>query len=384
MTAEQDNKDKEKQEPENRENENQDLLDVLEKKEEETTNPERAKSTSSNKLLLWIFLGVAIAIVGGLLTIAPYMVTGSDQNVIFRIPKNATIQNVTDTLHKYFPEDYGNKVLRLLTITGFDPQERHGLYELPKGATPFATMRKIARGAQSPVRLTINGFRSLPYLSERIGLKMEFTPEEFIEAARDSAYLAQYGLTSEQALSLFLEDTYDVYWTFTPKEVLDKIGANYKNYWVDGKVEIAQEELGLTPAEVMTLASIVEGETNQVLEKGRIGRLYVNRLDKGMKLQADPTVKYALNDFSIQRILNQHLKTDSPYNTYMYEGLPPGPIRTTSRKTLDEILRSKPSTDLYMCARPDFSGFHNFAATYEEHLENARLYQQELDERGIK
>ena len=369
---------------EKKEQEHTELLETLEKNEEEAKKLAPPKATGSNKILLWIFVGVAVLIGVGLLTIAPYMVNGSEQTVQFRIPKDATIQSVTDTLNRYFPQDYSDKVLRLLNMTGFDPKERHGMYELPKGATPFATMRKISRGAQTPVRLTINGFRSLPYLSERIGLKMEFTPEEFMKAATDSAYLAQYGLTSEQALSLFLEDTYDVYWSFTPKEVLDKIGSNYKNYWVEGKVEIARDELGLTPAEVMTVASIVEEETNQVLEKGRIGRLYVNRLDKGMKLQADPTVRFALNDFTITRVLNKHLQVESPYNTYLHEGLPPGPIRTTSRKTLDEILRSKPSTDLFMCARPDFSGFHNFAATYEEHLENARLYQKELDERGIK
>lgn len=338
---------------------------------------------TSSRLTLWILIGVAVLICMGMLTIAPYMMNGSQADVTFRIPKGATIDNVQDTLTKYFGEDYTRKVTNLLSLYRFNPEERHGSYLLPKGATPFATMRKLSRGGQTPVRLTINGFRSLPYLAERMCLKMEFTPEEFLEAATDSAYLAQYGLTPEQALSLFLEDTYDVYWTASPREVLDKIGANYKAFWTEGKTEDA-EELGLSPAQMMTLASIVDYETNQKREKGRIGRLYINRLDKGMKLQADPTVKFALNDLSIQRVTNDHLKVDSPYNTYKYAGLPPGPLRTTSRETVESILQSEPSADLYMCARPDFSGYHNFAPTYEEHLENARLYQQELDERGIK
>lgn len=341
------------------------------------------RAGKGSKLVLWTFISVTILVAAGFFVITPYMMNGSDNEVTIRIPRNATIEQVTDTLNKYYPEAYTKKVTNLMSLYGFDPKERHGLYVLPKGASPFATMRKLSRGAQTPVRLTINGFRSLPYLTQRIGLKMEFTPEEFMKAATDSAYLSKYGLTPEQALSLFMEDSYDVYWTATPEEVLDKIGSNYTAFWSEGKREIA-DDLGLTPAEMMTLASIVDEETNQVLEKGKIGRLYINRLDKDMKLQADPTVRFAIGDFSIRRVTNQHLKYDSPYNTYIYAGLPPGPLRTTSRKTLDEILNSKPSTDLFMCARPDFSGFHNFAATYEEHQENARLYQKELDERGIK
>lgn len=334
--------------------------------------------------MLWILISLALIIGLGMLTIAPYMMNGSEQDVTIRIPKEADMQTVTDSLNKYYPEDYSRKVINLLTLYGFHPEERHGSYLLPKGATPFATMKKLSRGGQTPVRLTINGFRSLPYLAQRMSLKMDFSAHDFMKAATDSAYLEKYGLTPEQALSLFIEDSYDVYWTNTPREVLDKIGQNYLNYWNEGRKELAEEELRLSPAEVMTLASIVDEETNQVLEKGRIGRLYINRLDKDMPLQADPTVKYALNDFSLQRITNQHTRFQSPYNTYVVKGLPPGPIRTTSRQTLTEILNSEPSNDIYMCARPDFSGFHNFAADYNQHLENARLYQQALDERGIK
>lgn len=341
------------------------------------------KRHHSSRLTLWILVVVALIIGAGFLTISSYMVKGSDEDVTIRIPKNATMDNVTDSLLKYFPEDYTKKVTNLLTIYGFEPEERHGAYLLPKGATPFATSKKLSRGAQTPVRLTINGFRDLNYLAERMSKKMEFTPEEFLAAVRNPEFLAPYGLTPEQALSLFFDDTYEVYWTSSPEEVLKKIGDNYLSYWSEGRKKAA-EALDVTPAEMMTLASIVDDETNQVLEKGRIGRLYLNRLDKGMKLQADPTVRFALNDLTIRRVTQDHLKVDSPYNTYMYAGLPPGPLRTTSRQTVTEILNSLPSTDIYMCAREDFSGFHNFASTYDEHLENARRYQKALDERGIK
>lgn len=334
-------------------------------------------------MLLWLLISFIILVAGGFMVIGPYMMNGSEKDVTIRIPKGATIDNVRDSLSKYYPEDYSRRVVHLLNLYGFNPEERNGSYLLPKGATPFATMRKLSRGAQTPVRLTINGFRSLPYLSQRMGLKMEFSPEEFMALATDSAYLSKYGLTPEQALSLFLEDTYEVYWNASPEEVLDKIGDNYKSFWSEGKKDVVNE-YGLTPAQMMTLASIVDEETNQVLEKGRIGRLYMNRLDKGMKLQADPTVKYAVNDPALQRITSEHLKKESPYNTYLHEGLPPGPLRTTSRKTVEEIINSEPTSDLFMCAREDFSGFHNFAPTYAEHQENARRYQKALDERGIK
>ena len=369
-------------EVENKEKKNNHLSEPLE--EESRNNKEFHRPPKTHKILLWIFLGAVVLIGAGILIISPYMMTGSDRDVTFRIPRNATMQDVSDTLNKYFSEDYSNKVMKLLSTTSFDPATRHGSYSLPKGATPFATMRKISRGGQTPVRITINGFRSLDYLSERMARKMEFSADEFKKAATDSAYLSQYGLTPSQALSLFMEDSYEVYWTSSPREVLDKIGDNYKSFWTEGKIEAAAEDLNLTPEELMIVASIADEETNQILEKGKIGRLYVNRLDKGMKLQADPTVRFALNDYDIKRVTKDHLKVQSPYNTYLVEGLPPGPIRTTSRRTIEEILKSEPSGYLFMCARPDFSGFHNFSTTYEEHLENARAYQKALDERGIK
>ena len=134
----------------------------------------------------------------------------------------------------------------------------------------------------------------------------------------------------------------------------------------------------------MIICSIVDEESNAKSEKGTIGRLYINRLKKGMKLQADPTVRFALNDFTIRRVTRNHLTVDSPYNTYQVEGLPPGPIRTTSVETIDAVLNSQPNDYLYMCAKEDFSGTHNFAADYATHQENARRYQNALNERGIK
>lgn len=352
-------------------------------KEEMKKDKKAKRASGGSRLTLWLLVSIGILVIVGIIAITPYMVKGSHYAATIRIPKNATITNVKDTLTKYYGEDYTGKVMKLLKLGNFKPEERYGAYDFPEGTSAFAVMRKLTRGGQSPVRLTINGFRSIPFLAERISAKMDFSTEDFIKAATDSTFLAQYGLNKDNALALFVDDTYEVYWTSSPEEVLKKIGENYQNLWSEVRVEDAKD-LGLKPVDVMIIASIVDDETNQDREKGRIGRLYINRLDTNMKLQADPTVRFALQDFTIKRVTEEHLKFDSPYNTYKYAGLPPGPLRTTSRKTVTSILQSQPSNDLYMCAREDFSGHHNFAPTYEEHLKNAKRYQAALDERGIK
>lgn len=346
-------------------------------------NPRNKKG--HHHTLTYILIATALLIVAGMAAIMPMMISGIDEDAVIRIPQNATIQNVEDSLKRYCGDSYASRVIRLLKVSGskFNPQQRHGAYRLPAGTSPFTAARRLSRGGQDPVRITINGFRSLDYLAERLSRKVDFTPQQFIEAATDSAYLASYGLTPANALSLFIDDSYEVYWSSSPREVLDKIGANYRNFWSPENRDVAAE-LYLSPGEMMILASIVDDETNREDEKGTIGRLYINRLNNAMKLQADPTVKFALQDFDIRRITREHTTVDSPYNTYRYAGLPPGPLRTTSRATLTAILNSSPSPYLYMCAKEDFSGYHNFAATYQEHVANALRYQHELDVRNIK
>ena len=196
-------------------------------------------------------------------------------------------------------------------------------------------------------------------------------------------YLSNYDLTPENSLALFLDDTYEVYWSTSAKSVLDKIGENYLRFWTQERRQKASA-LGRTPAEMSILASITDEESNAAEEKGTIGRLYNNRLQKGMRLQSDPTVRFAVNDFTIRRVKGEHLKINSPYNTYKISGLPPGPIRTTGAKTIDLILNSEPNDYIYMCAKEDFSGRHNFAKDYAEHSANAMRYRKALDARGIK
>ncbi|MDE6683040.1 MAG: endolytic transglycosylase MltG, partial [Muribaculaceae bacterium] len=242
--------------------------------------------------------------------------------------------------------------------------------------------RRLTHGAQTPVKITINGFRSLDNLTSRISAKLDFPADSLRKILADPEVMSPYGLTPDQALALFVDDTYELYWTASPEDVVKKIGANYLSLWNDKRRNRATI-LGLSPAQVMTICSIVDEETNAESEKGTIGRLYINRLNRGMKLQADPTVRFALDDFSIRRVKGEHLKADSPYNTYRYPGLPPGPIRTTGKTTIDLVLDSPANDYIFMCAKEDFSGTHNFASNYAEHQENARKYQKALDARGI-
>lgn len=330
--------------------------------------------------LLLICVAAILAIAA--IWIAPMLLNGTRHSALIRIPANADIQTVTDTLSKYFGESYAHKTASLIKLSGVKPASRHGAYNIPVGTTPARAARRLTHGAQQPLKITVNGQRTLPQLAAYLSDRLDFSADSLIKAATDPDLLAQYDLTPEQSMALFLNDTYEVYWTASPRELLDKIGANYRRFWNETRRAKAKE-LGLTPAEMMTVCSIVDEESNKADEKGTIGRLYINRLHKGMKLQADPTVRYATGDFTIRRIQGVHLKTPSPYNTYLNKGLPPGPIRTGSAKTIDLVLEAPPTEALYMCARADFSGYHDFASTYTEHQVNARRYHKALNARGI-
>ena len=332
---------------------------------------------------MYILLGLAFLILLGMVLIFPTIMTRTARPQTIRIPANATAQNVSDTLTKYYGERFASRTMRLMNIRNVDYGRRHGAYRIEKGTNPLGVARRLARGGQTPVKLTVNGFRSYDLICDRISAKLDFTADSLKKLLSNPETLQPYGLTPQEAMALFVDDTYEIYWSASPEELIKKIGDNYLKLWNAERTRKAAE-LGITPAQAMILASLADEETNVASEKGRIARLYLNRLKKGMRLQSDPTIRFALADFTIKRVKGDHLKVESPYNTYAHAGLPPGPIRTTSRATVDALLNSQPSTDLYMCAKEDFSGTHNFASTFAEHSANARRYQRALNERGIK
>ena len=206
---------------------------------------------------------------------------------------------------------------------------------------------------------------------------------EIANILNDTAYISKLGFTPETLPALFIPNTYEVYWNMSAEDFMQRMLKEHKAFWNEKRLKQA-EAIGLTPIEVATLASIVEEETANQAEKPMVAGLYINRLKKGMLLQADPTVKFSLQEFGLKRILFKHLEVDSPYNTYKYAGLPPGPIRVPSYQGLESVLNYTKHNYIYMCAKEDFSGTHNFAVTSAQHAANARKYQQALNRRGIR
>lgn len=275
----------------------------------------------------------------------------------------------------------GRRAAAMWRLYGGSPAVAHGAYRISPGTRSIDIFRRIARGAQTPVRVTFNNLRQLPQLGARVSRSIE-ADSASVMAAIDSVLSAR-GYKPEEYIGAFFPDTYEFYWTARPADVVTSLVAQQENFWTDKRRSRAAS-LGLTPMQASVIASIAEEETNDRAERGTVGRLYLNRLHRGMLLQADPTVKYAVGDFSIRRVTGRHLAVNSPYNTYRYAGLPPGPIRMPERATIDSLLFSDPHDYLYMCASPDFSGRHLFAKDFASHKRNAEAYHRALNRRNIK
>lgn len=339
------------------------------------------KTAPGKKWIYWIF-GLLALFVVALACIYGMLLSGqAPSSAIVRIPAAASKEQLRDSVSKYLGDSYAKKVSRLVALRGSDLNSRHGAYLIEAGMSPLTAMRRLTSGPQEPLTITINGFRLLPVLEEKVAARFDFSQDDLANVLSDSSVLEPYGLNPEQALALFFNDSYDFFWSASPEDVVGKIGSHFLDIWTPERRAKA-ESLGLSPADVMIVASIVDEETNANEEKGTVGRLYINRLKKGMRLEADPTVRFAGGDFTVKRVRNPK-SIESPYNTYLHAGLPPGPIRTTSVETIDAILDSQPHDYIFMCAKEDFSGRHNFAVTYAEHQANARRYKRELDRRGI-
>ena len=258
-----------------------------------------------------------------------------------------------------------------------------GHYTFPARMANRQLLRRLKKGEETPIRLTFNNS-----LRTRYQLAGRLAQTLLIDSATISTYmdsvpfLKQYGLTPETAVCIFIPNTYEVYWTMTPEQLFERMNKEFERFWTDERRAKAKA-IGLTPYEVSTLASIVEGETHNTKEHPTIASLYLNRLHRDMPLQACPTVIFAVGDFTMRRVLNKHLQVDSPYNTYKNTGLPPGPIRLAQPSALDAVLNAPKTDYLYMCANPDFSGTHIFSETFQQHEATARLYQQRLNERNI-
>ncbi len=264
----------------------------------------------------------------------------------------------------------------------YDQQIHTGRYAIRPQESVYHVFSRLYRGYQEPLNLTVGSVRTLDKVARSVGKQLMIDSAEIACALNDSAFRQKSGYTRETLPCLFIPDTYQVYWDISAEAFIERMQNEHQKFWNQERQEKAAA-IGLSPTEVATLASIVEEETNNNEEKPVVAGLYINRLHSGMPLQADPTIKFALQDFSLRRITNAHLEVDSPYNTYRNIGLPPGPIRIPSPIGLDAVLNYTHHKYLYMCAKEDFSGTHNFASSYAEHMRNARRYQNALNKRKI-
>ncbi|HPE39789.1 MAG TPA: endolytic transglycosylase MltG [Bacteroidales bacterium] len=265
-------------------------------------------------------------------------------------------------------------------ILDFKGNIKKGKYTFLDNDNNFQIIRKLRRGQHFPVRFTFNNIRTKEQLAKKLDGKFLFEREELENLLDNNTFLSTFGLTPETAISIFIPNTYELYYDINAVQFFNSMFKQYKRFW-NKKREKQAQTIGLTKTEVIILASIVEEENFKEQEKGLIAGLYINRLQKGMRLQADPTVKFALQDFNIKRITHNDLAVNSPYNTYLYTGLPPGPIRIPETSTIDSVLNYRRHDYLYMCAKEDFSGFHYFSKTYNEHLKNAAKYHKALNGR---
>lgn len=331
-------------------------------------------------------IAAAICLFGILVTGYYYFFTGfthATETQYLYIDDDDTEDSVFVKLASLGSRHGTSAVCMLLRHQGYADNIRTGRYAIQPDDGVVRVFRNLKNGRQVPMRLTIPESRTVELLSGALSKKLMIDSLTVLHALTDSASCAQWGYTPETIPAMFVPNTYEVYWNLSADALLARMKKEHDAFWNYERMHKA-EALGLTDVEVCTLASIIDEETANNGEKPMIAGMYLNRLHEDMPLQADPTVKFALKNFAIKRVYRDMLTTNSPYNTYVNVGLPPGPIKVASIKGIDAVLNAVHHNFLYMCANEDFSGTHRFAATYKEHLQNAARYAKALNERGIK
>lgn len=328
------------------------------------------------KTLYTIAAGIATLLLGGTIAAATltHPVNTTGQDLCFYVDADDNTDSVRAKLNN--PPGW-----RLLCLAGY--RVHTGRYVATPGTSLYSLFRRLRGGMQDPMTLAIPSVRTLPRLAGHLSHKLMLDSATVAAAFADSAFCQTYGYTPQTLPALFVPDSYEVYWDLPLPALMKRLQAEHDRFWEGPRAAKAQA-IGLSPTEVCTLASIIDEETAANAEKPMVAGMYLNRLRLHMPLQADPTVKFALGDFSLRRIWHEHLKVESPYNTYLNTGLPPGPIRIASKAGIDAVLLHVEHDYLYMCAKEDFSGTHNFARTYTEHLANARRYTKALNARNIR
>lgn len=301
---------------------------------------------------------------------------------MLHIPTGSSLQQVVDVLMKEdYLKDYDS--FRLVAeYKNYAERIYPGAYQLQIGWSNSKLIDLLRSGNQTPVKVTFNNIRFREELAVHLSQYLEPDSAAFLSALNNDKIASGYGLTHESFPMLFIPNTYEFYWNTSPQKFIERMKREYDLFWNETRKKKAMD-LSLSPLQIVTIASIVQEETNKNDEKSRMAGVYINRVKKGWLLQADPTVKFALGNFLIKRILTTDLSIDSPYNTYKYAGLPPGPINFPDIASVDAVLNAEHHNYMYFCAKEDFSGYHNFAQTLAEHNRNAARYQNELNKSKI-
>lgn len=324
---------------------------------------------------------VIILYTGYDLVLAPNVRPISGRAVIY-IPDGAAYDQAMDSVNASLIMKNPGIFSWMAVRKNYPDLVKPGKYIIDKPLSYNALINILRGGRQSPVNITFSKIRTLNELAGKIGGQIEADSSELIDFFSDQENYAGDGFRKENVIAVFIPNTYEFFWNTTARKLYSRMLREYRKFWNDERIE-KSEAIGLTPVEVSVLASIVDEEASKGDEKPRIAGVYLNRLKRGIPLQADPTVKFAVNDFTLNRILFKHLEVDSPYNTYKHSGLPPGPIGCPSIEGIDAVLNAEKHDFLYFAAKPDFSGYHNFSRTLAEHNRYATQYRRELNRRKI-
>ena len=344
----------------------------------------KKKSTTQNRrnLHIGIIAALALIVAVALLLLLRGKRTANSEAVTLYIPTGSSYEAVVDTLTANGCLTSTATFNSLARLRHYRDHVKGGRYIIAPHANLWLTVTKLYYGNQDPMRVTIGKFRTKEQLCNYLDTKLELSQDSLLTLLADDSLCASFGHTPQTIIAMFPQNTYEIYWNTSPANLLERMSKEEQKFWNSKRLNKCKQ-LNLTPQEVTTLASIVEEETNKNDEKPTIASVYLNRLRKGMALQADPTLKYAVGDFTLRRLLNKHMEAESPYNTYKYRGLPPGPICIPSTASIDAVLQNKQTDYLYFCARADFSGYHAFAASLAQHNSNAAAFHSELNRRKI-
>jgi UPF0755 protein len=350
---------------------------MVQKKTRKKTIKKRSNKTSIVLLTVLAFVSAAFFYT---LFLRPATSFNADKATLYIPTQKADKSFVRELIRKHLKPVGFTTFLALSEWSGYWAAIKPGRYVIEKNASIFTIFRNLNGGRQSPVELTINKFRTKRELAKYVGGKLECTETDIYRFISNNDSIQPFGVNQETLMTLIIPNTYEIYWNSSPSDFMRRMTKESNAFWTDSRIDNAKL-LGLSKEEVITIASIVEEETNKNEEKPTMASVYINRLKKDMPLGADPTIKYAVGDFSIKRVTFKHISSTagSPYNTYRNKGLPPGPICTPSISSIDAVLKAEKTDFLFFCANADFSGSHSFASTAEEHFENARKYRRALD-----